>query len=204
MEAAAMIAKLASAALAIGLSFGLNVVLRPEFDTQYDPADYALQAGTITLAHRGGTLEIPLMAIHIVTRDLERLGRSYKIRELALRAVASGGGWPRMELFASLSQAGGDLLGGSHDPSVLLQTELPLALHGRLGARPSYVVLEGSQRNAIVTGTLLITDITQTSNGDLPDYRAQGRIEFQVQTENGVSMVTGKWSGRVVWDATGT
>jgi hypothetical protein len=199
-----MIAKLIGAVVAIGLSFGLNVVLRPEFDTHYDPAEYALQAGTITLVHRGGTLEIPLIAIHIVTRDVERLGRRYKIRELALRAVASGGGWPRMELFADLSQVGGDLLGGAHDPSVLVQTELPLALHGRLGARPSYVVLERTQRSAIVTGNLLITDITQTSNGDSPEYRAQGRIEFQVQTENGVSMVTGKWSGRVVWDATGT
>jgi hypothetical protein len=199
-----MIAKLVSAVLAIGLSFGLNVALRPEFDTQYDPAEYALQAGTVTLVHRGGTLEIPLMAIHIVTRDVERLGRRYKIRELALRAVASGGGWPRMELFANLSGAGGDLLGGSHDPAVLVQTELPLALHGRLGARPSYVVLAGTERNAIVTGNLLITDITQTSSGDSPDYRAEGRIELQVQTETGVSMVTGKWSGRVVWDATGT
>ena len=51
------------------------------------------------LALRSG---IPLMAIHIVTRDLDRLGRRYKIRELLLRAVASGGGWPRMELFANL------------------------------------------------------------------------------------------------------
>jgi hypothetical protein len=199
-----MIAKLVSTLLAIGLSYGLNVVLRPEFDTQYEANDYAQQAGLLTLVQRGVTIEIPLMTTHIVTHDVERLGRIYKVRELTLRAAASGGGWPRMELFASLSQAGGDLLGGAHDPTVLLQTELPLTLHGRLGARPSYVVLEGSQRSAIVTGNMLLTNVTQVSTDAQPEYRAEGRLEFQVQTDNGVSMVTGKWTGRIVWDATET
>jgi len=199
-----MIAKLGSALLAIGVSFGLNVLLRPEYDTHYSAAEYAQQAGTLTLVHRGGTVVVPLMTTHIVTHDVERLGRVYKVRELTLRAAASGDGWPRLELFASLSQAGGDLLGGAHDPTVLLQTELPLAVQGRLGARPSYVVLEGFERDAIVTGSLLLTDVTQDATGAQPDYAAEGRLEFQVQTPTGVSMVTGKWSGRLVWDATGT
>jgi hypothetical protein len=194
------IAKLVAALICVGLSFVLNLELRPQFDTQYSPAEYAQAAGTLTLTHRGGSLEVPLMATHIVTTDVSRLGRLYKIRELVLRAASSGNAEPRTELFASLAQTGGDLTGGTHDPSVLLQTELPLVREGRLGARSSYLVLDGSQRSGIVTGSLLLTDITQVESGQNPEYRAEGRLEFQVQTEHGINMVTGKWNGRVVWD----
>ena len=199
-----MIVKLSTAVLAIGLSYAVNVFMWPEFDVHYDANEYAQPAGSISLVQRGVTLEIPLMATHIVTTDVERLGRRYQVRELCLRAAANGDGWPRMELFASLAQTGGDLRGGAHDPSVLAQLELPLATAGHLGARPSYIVLSGRERSNVVTGSLWLTDIAQTSSGNRPDYRAEGRIEFQVQTQTGVSMVTGKWSGRVVWDATGT
>jgi hypothetical protein len=196
--------KLASAALSIGLAFGINQRMRPEFDTHYDDAEYSQPAGTLTLSHAGGTLEIPLMATHIVTVDVERFGRSYKVRELTLRAAGSGTAPARVELFASLSAGGADLLGGSHDPAVLLQNELPFVRTGRLGARRSLIVLDGTQPSEIVTGSMLLTDVTQVSGGERPDYQAEGRIELQVQTARGVDMVTGKWSGRLVWDATGT
>ena len=192
-----MIAKVASAVVAIGLSFGLNLLLRPEFDTHYAPSDYAQPAGSLTLTHRGTTLEIPLMATHIVTADVVRFGRRYQLRELTLRAATSGDGWPRMELFVGLGQGGGDLLGGTRDPSVLAQRELPLARTGRLGARPSYVVLSGTERSDVISGSLWVSDVRQNSG----DVQAEGRVELQVQTETGVSMVTGKWNGSLVWDA---
>jgi hypothetical protein len=199
-----LLLKLAGAALSIGLAFGVNQLTRPEFDPHYDDAEYSQAAGTLTLSHAGGTLEIPLMATHIVTVDVERFGRSYKVRELTLRAAGSGTTAPRVELFASLSSGGGDLLGGAHDPAVLLQSELPIVRSGRLGARRSLIVLEGTQPSEIVTGNMLLTDVTQVSAGERPDYHAEGRIEVQVQTARGVDMVTGKWSGRLCWDATGT
>jgi hypothetical protein len=197
---------LAGAVLSIGVAFGLNLSLRPEFAVRYDAAEYTQEAGTLSLSHAGGSLEIPLMAIHIVTTDTSRFGRRHPIRELNLRAAGSGDGEVRVELFADLSRTGGDLLGGTHDPSVLLQAELPLMRQGRLGSRRSYVLLEGTQPSEIVTGTLQLTDVTEVSGGAHPDYRAEGRIEVQVQTAHGVEMVTGKWNGRVVWDAplTGT
>jgi hypothetical protein len=195
--------KLVGALVSIGVAFGLNQLTRPEFDTHYDPAEYSQSTGTLMLSHAGGTLEIPLMTTHIVTVDVERFGRRYKVRELTLRA-AEGGTTPRAELFASLTSMGADLLDGSHDPAVLAQSELPLVRLGRLGARHSLIVLEGTQANEIVTGTLFLTDVVQVASGARPDYSAEGRIELQVQTAHGVEMVTGKWSGRVVWDATGT
>jgi hypothetical protein len=195
--------KLLGAALSIGVAFGLNQLTRPEFDTHYDPAEYSQPSGTLTLTHAGGTLEIPLMTTHIVTVDVERFGRRYKIRELTLRA-ADGGTTPQAELFASLQATGADLLDGAHDPGALVQSELPLVRLGRLGARHSFIVLNGTQASEIVTGTLFLTDVIQVAGGPRPDYHAEGRIEVQVQTARGVDMVTGKWSGRVVWDATGT
>jgi hypothetical protein len=197
-----LIAKLVGAVVSIGIAYGVNVLAHPEFDTHYDPVEYTTQTGSLTLMHSGGTLELPLMTTHVVTIDVERFGRRYQIRELALRSA--GGGQPQIELFANLSQTGGDLLGGAHDPAVLLQTEFPLARQGRLGARPSYVSLDGSRRNGIVTGNLLLTDIRQVAEGGPPDYRAEGRLEVQVQTDHGVSMVTGRWNGRVAWDPTGS
>jgi hypothetical protein len=195
--------KLVGAVLSIGVAFGLNKLARPEFDTHYDPAEYSQPTGTLTLSHAGGTLEIPLMTTHIVTVDVERFGRRYKVRELTLRA-ADGGTAPRAELFASLMATGADLLDGAHEPGVLVQNELPVVRLGRLGARHSFIVLDGTQASEIVTGTVFLTDVMQVAGGEPPDYRAEGRIEVQVQTARGVDMVTGKWSGRVVWDATGT
>lgn len=192
-----MVAKVVSALVAIGLSFGLNWVLRPQFDTHYAAAEYAQQAGTLMLTHQGASLEIPLMATHIVTTDVVRLGKRYQVRELTLRAATSGEGWPRTELFVGLAQGGGDLLGGARDASVLAQRELPLARTGRLGARPSYIVLTGTERSDVVSGSLWVSDVRQEAG----NVQAEGRVELQVQTGTGVNMVTGKWSGSIVWDA---
>ena len=137
--------KLVGAALSIGLAFGINQLARPEFDTHYDDGEYNQAAGTLTLSHAGGSLEIPLMASHIVTVDVERFGRQYKVRELTLRAAGSVNAAPRAELFVNLAASGGDLRDGSHDPAALVQSELPFARSGRLGARRSVLVLEGTQ-----------------------------------------------------------
>jgi hypothetical protein len=199
-----MIAKFATGVLAIGLAFGANLLMRPNFDLHYDAAECAQQVGSMTVMRGGAALEIPLMAAHIVTKDVERLGRRYPIREFIVRAATTADAAPRMELFVSLAESGGDLAGGAHDPSVLAQHELPLLAAGRPGARSSYVVLSGTTRSAIVSGSLYLTDVAQTSTGSPAEYTAQGRVELQVQTDTGVDMVTGKWSARVVWDATGT
>jgi hypothetical protein len=189
-------------AVSVGISFGVNFALRPEFDTHYAAAEYAQNTGTLNLSRRGGNFEVPLMTTHITTCDVERVGRHYKIRELTLRAAAVGGGPARLELFADLSAVGGDVAGGARDPSVLLQAELPLMQRGRLGARRSFLVMDGSLQSGIIAGSLMLTDVVQVSGGATPEYRAEGRLELQVETEHGVDMVTGRWSGRVAWDAT--
>jgi hypothetical protein len=189
--------QVAAALGCVGVAFGINLVARPQFDPRYDAAEYAQNAGTLTLSWRGSSLEVPLMPTHVVTADVERFGRGYAVRELTLRAAGSGE--PHLQLFATLSRASGEL---SHDPSGLLQLELPLAKRGRLGAQRSYIVLEGRTQSEIVTGSLMLTDVTQIAGGPSPQYRAEGRLEMQVQTQKGVDMVTGKWNGTLVWDAT--
>ncbi|HEX4351706.1 MAG TPA: hypothetical protein VHZ95_02305, partial [Polyangiales bacterium] len=109
--------KLGSALLSIGIAFGMNRLARPRFEPHYADSDYADSAGSLSLSHAGGTLEIPLMVTHIVTTDVARFGRAFKVRELTLRAAGSGRDAPRIELFASLLDSGGDLIDGAHDPS---------------------------------------------------------------------------------------
>jgi hypothetical protein len=194
-----------AAVVSVGVSYGVNVALRPEFDTHYTAAEYSEETGVLALSHRGGSLDVPLMTTHITTRDVvgKGIARQYKIRELTLRAAALGGGAPRLELFADLSAVGGDLAGGNHDPSVLLQVELPFARSGRLGARRSFLVTEGARQNGIIAGSLLLTNVMQVEAGPQPKYRAEGRLELQVETERGVDMVTGRWSGKLEWDLDG-
>ncbi|HEX4354965.1 MAG TPA: hypothetical protein VHZ95_18670, partial [Polyangiales bacterium] len=158
---------------------------------------YAESAGSLSLSHSGGTLEIPLMVTHIVTVDVVRFGRASKVRELTLRAAGSGA--PRIELFASLLDTGGDLIDGAHDPTVLLQTELPLVQRGRLGTARSQVYLDGATPSRIVTGNFMLTDLVDAA-GTHREYTAEGRIEVQVETARGIDLMTGKWSGRLVWD----
>ena len=196
-----MILKLVTALIGVGVAFGINTMMRPQFDTHYAAGEYAQPTGTMSLSHRGGDLDVPLMTSHIVTTDVERFGRRYQVRELNLRAATSGDGWPRMDLFANMAQAGADWRGGSRDPTQLEQLELPLMPAGRLGSRTSYVVLDGDQRRNLITGSLWLTRVTPASDANRQSYDAEGRIEFQVQTETGVIMVTGKWTGKLVWDA---
>jgi hypothetical protein len=188
----------------IALSFGINTFAKVDFQVRYGADEYAKTAGTLTLSPRNaGALELPLMTTHIVTRDLERMRRVYRVRELGLRAAGSGEA-TRLELFADLSGFAGDLAGGNHDPNVLVQTELPVLRRGRLGARPSFVMLDGARPSNVLTGSLLITTLLQEDEGGQIYYRAEGRLELQLETEHGVELVTGRWSGRLEWDPTPT
>jgi hypothetical protein len=190
-------------ALSIGAAYAINVHQRPEFDTAYDAHETATATGTLTLSG-GENVEVPLMTTHVVTVDVPNWRRPIEIRELALRAAADGGGQPRLELFVDLSKLGGDIAGGAHDLNVLTQVELPLLRAGRLGARRSYINLDGKERQTVATGNLLFTEISQVESGPKPVYRALGRLEVQVETNHGIDLMTGRFDGQISWDPTGT
>jgi hypothetical protein len=185
------------ALVSVGAAYGINHQLRPVFDTVYDAREYSDNTGTLTLNHGGATLEVPLMTTHVVTSEVPKLGRVYQLHELCVRAAADGGGKPRLELFADVARVSGGL---AHDPSALLQAELPLLRNGRLGARRSYIMLDGSHTFGIATGNLLLTEITQVESGDRPVFQANGRLEVQVETDHGIEMVTGRIGGVIAWD----
>lgn len=194
----------AFALVSIGAAAAINVHQRPEFDTSYDPREYATTTGTLTLSRAGSdSVEVPLMTTHVVTADVPTWRNPLRVRELSLRAVADGGAKPRLELFVDLSKLGGDLAGGAHDLNVLVQSELPLLRAGRLGVRRSYLMLDGQQPQTVATGNLLLTEISQVESGPKPVYRALGRLEVQVETDHGIDLITGRFSGQISWDPTG-
>jgi hypothetical protein len=195
--------QLGGALACVALSFGINSVAKVDFQVTYTAEQYAQSTGSLSLArHDGGVLELPLMTTHIVTRDIERMRRLYRVRELSLRAAGSGEA-PALELFVDLSGFAGDLAGGAHDPNVLVQAELPVVQRGRLGSRRSFVALEGNRPNNVLMGSLLITTLLREDENGQTYYRAEGRLELQVETEHGIELVTGRWNGRLEWDATG-
>jgi hypothetical protein len=187
-------------ALSIGAAYGINLYQHPEFDSHYDTREYATATGTLTLSRGSENVEVPLMTTHVVTVDVSNWRHPLEVRELALRAAADGGGKPRLELFVDLSKLGGDIAGGAHDLNVLAQVELPLVRAGRLGARRSYIMLDGKQPQTVATGNLLFTEISQVESGAKPVYRALGRLEVQVETDHGIDLMTGRFDGQISWD----
>lgn len=188
------------ALVSVAAAYGINHQLRPVFDTVYDAGEYSTAKGSLTLNRAGSSVEVPLMTSHVVTNEVTKLGRVYQIHELCVRAAADGGSKPQLELFADVARVSGGL---THDPSALLQAELPLLRAGRLGARRSYVVLDGTHAFSIVTGNLLFTEIMPIESGDKPVFQGNGRLEIQVETDHGIEMVTGRVSTIITWDVTG-
>jgi len=178
--------------------FALNLHQRPAFATAYAEAEYVTATGTLSLQRATGeSSDIPLMTMHVVSRDLERVGRAYQVRELLIRATAPGDQAPGTELYIDLSRVIAD---GAHGPQQLVQTELPIMPRGRLGSRSSLVTLSDAHPLRVVTGTLLLTEVTL---GDNAVYQARGRLEMQVEANGGIEMVTGRIDGVISWDATG-
>jgi hypothetical protein len=190
------------AALSIVAMFALNRQQKPVFDTQYDAQEYVAPNGTLSFRRQGQNNEMSLMTTHVVTHDIARFGRAYKVRELLLRGAAPSSQVPGIELYVDVSRVGGDG-DGVHDPRVLERTELPLLPAGRLGARPSFIMLDGVSARHVITGSLLLTEIVQMEAGDRPVYRAAGRFEMQVDNEHGIEMITGRLEGKISWDVTG-
>jgi hypothetical protein len=191
------------AVLSVAAMFALNRYQRPKMDTQYGAAEYTTSHGTISLNRKGASSEFSLMTTHVVALDISRFGHVYKVRELLLRGAASSAQVASIELYADVSRPSGEG-GGARDPHILEREELPLLPTGRLGTRPSYVLLDGSEPRRVIAGSLMLTEIIQTEGGANPVFRAAGRVEMQIDNESGIEMITGRVEGQISWDtATG-
>jgi len=196
-----VIGKLVWAVVATGVAFGLNWQMHPVFDAGYELAEVRTQAGTLTLTQDGAPLEIAMLPGHIVVADVKHLGKIYPVRELSLRSLAPETAAPSFELFASLPATLAAEPGRPRAPDVLRGAELVVRESGRLGGREAFVKRKDDERGRVLTGSMLITDVGELfdDQGVSLGHQAVARIELQVETSHGVDMVTGRWSGRLVW-----
>jgi hypothetical protein len=183
--------KLIWAAVSAALAFGLNLQLRPHLDASFERSGQPEpQRGALTLADPA--LEIPTTAVHVVSEDLVRFGKVYSLREISVRSQLGRGAAPSCELFITLP----DNMRG--DPNALAQLELRVKPAGRFGARESFVQREAAQPGRVVTGSWQFTDIRESWDTGAAELQAEARIELQVETERGVDLLTGRWSGRLM------
>lgn len=188
------------AVLCIAGSYALNAHQRPHHEPVRPAEEYTEPRGSASLRQGGETRELPLMRMHVELSDVPRLDRSYKLRELSVRAAGPLAEQPQLELYVDLAALGLDPLDPTRDPRPLAQTELPVLRSGRFGVQRSVLALQGDKPRPVITGSLLFTEITQLTAGDKPVYRAAGRLELQVAGERGVELVTGRLEGEITWD----
>jgi len=186
------------AAASIGLMFVVNTHQRPTVDEQYDEREYVNIGGTLSFNRTGESTEVSLMPIHVLTRDIQRGGRTLRVRELMLRAAVPRGEPAPVEVYVDVAPVG-DIAAQLRDPQRLAQTELPVLPTGRLGTRQSFVTLDGEQPRRVITGSLLLTEVVPAQGA----YKASGRVELQVDTGHGIELISGRVEGQISWDATG-
>lgn len=196
-----MIGKLVWAAVSTGIAFGLNWQMHPVFEAAYERAEVRTAAGTLTLNQEGTPIEITTLAGHVVVADVKHLGKIYSVRELSLRSLAPDTAAPSFELFASLPATVAAEPGRPRAPDVLRGAELAVRESGRLGAREAFVKRQGNERGRVLAGSVLITDVSELfdDQGVSLGHQAVARVELQLETSRGVDMVTGRWTGRLVW-----
>ena len=187
-------------AVCVALSYAINHYQRPSFEPSYAAQVYTEPQGTLQLNYRGQTLTFPLMTSQAVAYDVKRVGREHKLRELALRSAGPQDQPAKLELYIDLSRQAGDMNPGAGDPSSLAQVELPVARSGRFGTRPSYVVSDDGQTRKVISGNLMLTGVMQTGAATPARYRAEGRVELQLEGPSGVELITGRLEGLIAWD----
>lgn len=196
-----VVGKLIWAAVCTALAFGLNHQLRPQFEAAYERTEAPDATGNLTLWRAGVPLELPSRSAHVVVADLWRFGKKFSVREVSLRSVAAAGAAPGFELFAALPD---DALVVPEAPpalGALRGRDLAVRDRGRLGARPSFLrrTVDGPSR--VIAGNLRFTDIRPAphSPGGRQSYIGEARLELQVESEHGVELLTGRWTGALYW-----
>ena len=183
-------------ALCVGVSYGVNHYQRPSFEPSYAAQIYTEEQGNLQLNYHGQTLTLPLMMSQAASYDAKRMGREFKLRELMLRSTEPRDQRAKLEIYVDLSRIAGSMSPGAGDPGVLAQQELPVARTGRFGTRPSYLVSDDGQMHKVITGNLLLTGVMASP----PSYRAEGRLELQLEGSSGVELITGRFEGQLAWD----
>jgi hypothetical protein len=185
------------AAISIALAFGINIATRPRVEASFERGGAPLeQLGMLTLS--SPALEIPTSGVHVVVEDIVHLGKTYELREISLRSMLARGAAPSCELFIRLPERAHAMPGRPVEPDSLLQIELPILPTGRLGARESFVQQDSSQAGRVLTGNWQFTNVREVWDTGEAELQAEARVELQVETEHGVDLLTGRWTGRLI------
>lgn len=184
----------------LGLAVLVNEVMRPQIDRTRDHAELSMGTGNLVLEHTGGRLDLPLVTLRPIIRDLAfPFGKVVAIREVALRS-ASEGDDPDVEVFFDL---GGDAPFGvdARDPGLLVMrtfSVLPTAFGGEPTSRVR--LSPGGGHGEVQSGTLtLLEALPLGGEAGETTLRVQGQLSITVATAGVKDQVQGKFKGRFAW-----
>jgi hypothetical protein len=186
----------------IGLSAGVNHVMRPQVDYALSPSERTMTTGTLTLEEEGRVHRFQLATIHVVSADVPRLlADPIRVRSLLLRSPEQDGQPPDVELLF-------DLAAGAPRPIEPNARDITLLRARSLGSIPSAVGAElrsrvrlpGSDAAAeVASGSLVIDEALELRKGDpAQGWRIRGELALTADGER-PRRITGKVDARLVW-----
>jgi hypothetical protein len=188
----------------VGISYFINEQSKPVVDFSLDAGELAMPRGTASLDGPPGEVEVDLIDIHVVARDVPQfLGPTLHARELWIRSPQQDeGAEPDLEVFVDLQDPEAATLGvKDRDPEHFVDRELPILVRplGRPGV--SRVRFPGADHAAeVVEGTFVIDQALELDTDDAPGaWRIRGRLDMLVRDGDLEQPVSGSVRSRLLW-----
>lgn len=188
----------------IGLSAGINHVMRPRVDYSLSAGERTMTTGSLTFEQEGRIYRFKLGTIHVVSEDVPRLfTEPLSVRALWLRSPEETGQTaPDLELLFDIA-AGAPVALEPTARNIEAVRSRPLAvLPEAPGAEiRSHVRLPGTEAPAEITaGDLVISEALQLQKGDpTQGYRVRGEMHLTMLDGERERPLAGKFDARLVW-----
>ena len=188
----------------IGLSAGVNHVMRPRVDYALSAGERTMTTGSLTFEQDGRLYRFKLGTIHVVSEDVPRLfTEPLSVRALWLRSPEETGQTaPDLELLF-------DIATGAPVAIELAARDIDLVRSRPLSVLPeapgaqisSHVRLPGPEAPAEITaGDIVISEALQLQKGDPSQgYRVRGELQLTMLDGDRERPLTGKFDARLVW-----
>jgi hypothetical protein len=192
--------------LCIALSASVNRTMKPPSAYVLSPVERMLATGNLSLfeAVRSRTYTFPLITIHVVAADTQRLlATPIVIRELWVRTPEQKDLPPDLEMFLDF---GGDKFApmppDACDIEPLRGQPVPLARHAEDSEQISRLRMPGtSESSAIVAGKLTLQEALELEKGNPSQgWRVRARLELTVRDGDITRYLDGTLNARLVWE----